>query len=225
VRQRPARTWQQPEAQPDEALLVLWVDPREAYTVGTDLKGHASRDGGTTWAEASLAREGAHVIIMDRPAEDEPAATLVDKINGTLVLCDITQEDVLFDGHAIEARIYAEDPVSFLPHPGTISKLRFPIIRKVKTRFEHALEEGMNVSPYYDPMLAKVVAWGSTRERAIKRLNKRLADFKVEGTKTSIPLARMARPRPHQPYPQTTKLVPHSNLFVALVMPSRSLPN
>ena len=104
---------------------------------------------------------------------------------------DITQEDVLFDGHAIEARIYAEDPVSFLPHPGTISKLRFPIIRKVKTRFEHALEEGMNVSPYYDPMLAKVVAWGSTRERAIKRLNKRLADFRVEGTKTSIPLARM----------------------------------
>lgn len=104
---------------------------------------------------------------------------------------DLVQEDVRFDGHAIEARVYAEDPVSFMPHPGTISELKFPDIRRVKSRFEHALEKGMRVSPFYDPMLAKVVAWGSTRSKAIKRLNRRLSHFRVEGTKTSIPLVRM----------------------------------
>ncbi|MFO7495538.1 MAG: biotin carboxylase N-terminal domain-containing protein [Desulfobacterales bacterium] len=103
----------------------------------------------------------------------------------------IAQEDVQFNGHAIQARIYAEDPVSFFPSPGVISKLRFPVIRKVKTRLDHALEEGMTVSPYYDPLLAKVIVWGSTRPRAIARLGKRLACFQVEGAKTSIPLARM----------------------------------
>lgn len=103
----------------------------------------------------------------------------------------ISQQDIQFDGHAIQARIYAEDPVSFMPSPGIIGKLRFPVIKKVKTRFDHALEEGSSVSPFYDPLLAKVIAWGSTRERAITRLKKRLSCFKVEGTKTTIPMALM----------------------------------
>lgn len=108
----------------------------------------------------------------------------------------IAQEDVRFDGHAIQARVYAEDPVSFMPSPGVISKLRFPVIRKIKTRFDHALEEGAAVSPFYDPMLAKVIVWGSTRERAIERLKKRLSYFEIEGTKTTIPIALMVLDSP-----------------------------
>ncbi len=103
----------------------------------------------------------------------------------------IAQQDIQFDGHAIQSRIYAEDPVTFMPSPGIISKLRFPVIKKVKTRFDHALEEGASVSPFYDPLLAKVIAWGSTREKAIERLKKRLSAFEVEGTKTTIPMALM----------------------------------
>lgn len=101
---------------------------------------------------------------------------------------NIRQEDIQFDGHAVQARVYAEDPVSFLPSPGIISKLRFPLIKKLKTRFDHALEEGGHVSPFYDPLLAKVIVWGSKRERAIERLKRRLSYFEVEGTKTNIPM-------------------------------------
>lgn len=103
----------------------------------------------------------------------------------------INQADIQFDGHSIQARVYAEDPVSFFPSPGIISKLRFPVIKKVKTRLDHALKENSAVSPYYDPMLAKVIVWGSTRGRAIERLQKRLAYFEIEGVKTSIPLVQL----------------------------------
>lgn len=101
------------------------------------------------------------------------------------------QEEVRFDGHAIQARIYAEDPVTFFPSPGVVRKLRLPVIRKVKTRLDHALEEGMTVSPYYDPLLAKVIVRGATRARAIERLARRLDCFQLEGAQTNIPLARM----------------------------------
>lgn len=103
----------------------------------------------------------------------------------------IRQSDVQFEGHSIQARVYAEDPVSFLPSPGVIGKLRFPVINKIKTRFDHALNENSKVSPYYDPLLAKTIVWGSTRPRAIERLLKRLAYFQIDGIKTTIPLVQL----------------------------------
>ncbi len=103
----------------------------------------------------------------------------------------IDQSHVRMDGHSIQARIYAEDPVTFQPSPGIIGKLRFPEIKKVNTRFDHALEEGQVVSPFYDPLLAKVIVWGSTRQAAIDRLFKRLSYFQIDGTNTSIPLVQM----------------------------------
>ena len=65
-----------------------------------------------------------------------------------------------FNGHAIEARVYAEDPETFIPSPGTITALAFPK-EDAKIRIDHALKENMSVPPYYDPMLAKVIAWGN----------------------------------------------------------------
>jgi len=97
------------------------------------------------------------------------------------------QEDVTFEGHAIEARIYAEDPVSFCPSPGTITRLRLPATDSPGLRIDHAMDEGGVVPPYYDPLLAKVIAHGETREAAIERLKTTLAHFHVEGIKTTIP--------------------------------------
>lgn len=100
---------------------------------------------------------------------------------------EIKQNDVKLQGHAIEARVYAEDPVSFVPSPGTIKTLRFPEENGSYLRIDHALEEGGIIPPYYDPLLAKVIAWGCNRKEAIDRLKKALTNFHIEGIKTTIP--------------------------------------
>ena len=99
----------------------------------------------------------------------------------------LSQNDVKMDGHAIEARVYAEDSVTFQPSPGVIKKLHLP--RETQDlRIDHALEEGGSVPPFYDPLLAKVIAWGETREKATTRLIEAMKDFHVEGVNTTIPL-------------------------------------
>ena len=100
---------------------------------------------------------------------------------------DFSQKDVRFNGHAVEARVYAEDPQTFIPSPGTITKLSFPG-EDAKIRIDHALSVNANVPPYYDPLLAKVIAWGTERGSASSRLNKALTEFQIEGVKTTIPL-------------------------------------
>jgi acetyl/propionyl-CoA carboxylase alpha subunit len=97
----------------------------------------------------------------------------------------LQQEEIKLQGHSIEARIYAEDPVSFSPSPGTIEKLRLPITDGKYLRIDHAIEEGGSVPPFYDPLLAKVISWGSNRSEAIDRLKKALEDFHVEGIQTT----------------------------------------
>ena len=72
--------------------------------------------------------------------------------------CRLARRMSLSGGHAIEARVYAEDPETFFPSPGTISKVVLPA-ESENLRVDHALADGCTVPPYYDPMLAKVVAW------------------------------------------------------------------
>jgi acetyl-CoA carboxylase, biotin carboxylase subunit len=96
------------------------------------------------------------------------------------------QADVTRKGHALEARVYAEDPETFFPSPGTISKIAFPEPDE-HLRIDHALAEGSVVPPFYDPLLAKVIAWDETRPLAISRLVQALRDFRIEGVKTTIP--------------------------------------
>ncbi|MCE1229585.1 MAG: acetyl-CoA carboxylase biotin carboxylase subunit [Firmicutes bacterium] len=97
-----------------------------------------------------------------------------------------TQEDIHLDGHAIECRIYAEDPDNnFLPTPGKIIGLRVPGGPWV--RDESGMYEGLDVPIHYDPMLSKLVVWGSTRERAITRMLRALGEYAVKGIKTTIP--------------------------------------
>lgn len=97
------------------------------------------------------------------------------------------QKEIEFKGHAIEARVYAEDPVSFIPSPGTITSLEFPDMEKEYLRIDHAVEAGGTVPPYYDPLLAKVISWGSDRMEAIKHLKLGLMGFQIGGIKTTIP--------------------------------------
>jgi len=96
------------------------------------------------------------------------------------------QQDIHLQGHAIECRIYAEDPENhFLPTPGRIEGLRVPGGPWV--RDESGIYEGLEVPIHYDPLLSKLVVWGSTRERAITRMQRALGEYSVKGIKTTIP--------------------------------------
>ncbi len=98
----------------------------------------------------------------------------------------IRPSDLTQHGHAIECRIYAEDPVNFFPSPGTLSVYQEPSGEHV--RLDSWVQAGTVVSHFYDPLLAKLVVWGADRAEAIARTQEALAQFRVEGIKTNLPL-------------------------------------
>lgn len=100
----------------------------------------------------------------------------------------IRQKDVTIIGHAIEVRIYAEDPVTFYPSPGQITRLSFP--EGPRIRHEMGIDGQTLVSPFYDPMLAKLIVTGADRYDAIMGLADALRAYKIEGIKTNIPLLK-----------------------------------
>lgn len=97
----------------------------------------------------------------------------------------ILPQSVTPAGHAIQARVYAEDPKRFLPSPGQLDVFRPPDGDGI--RIETGYAEGAQVTPYYDPLLAKVIARGSTRVAAIRRLEEALEAFEIRGVKNNIP--------------------------------------
>ncbi|HJZ13485.1 MAG TPA: acetyl-CoA carboxylase biotin carboxylase subunit, partial [Acidobacteriota bacterium] len=97
-----------------------------------------------------------------------------------------TQKDVTFKGAALECRIYAEDPDrNFLPSPGRILALSVPGGPGI--RDDSGIYGGFEVSIHYDPLLSKLVAWGSSRHEAVQRMTRALEEYKVVGIKTTIP--------------------------------------
>jgi acetyl-CoA carboxylase biotin carboxylase subunit len=96
------------------------------------------------------------------------------------------QEDVVQRGHAIEVRICAEDPVTFVPSPGLIRRCRHP--QGPFIRVDSYAYPGYEVPIYYDPMIAKLIAYGPNRETAIRRLDRALTEFTLTGIKTNIVL-------------------------------------
>jgi acetyl-CoA carboxylase biotin carboxylase subunit len=96
------------------------------------------------------------------------------------------QDEIRLHGHAIECRINAEDPQTFAPSPGTVKNYVAP--GGMHVRVDSGLYGGYRVPPYYDSLIAKLIVYGSTRERCIMRLRRALEEFLVEGMKTTIPL-------------------------------------
>jgi acetyl-CoA carboxylase biotin carboxylase subunit len=100
-----------------------------------------------------------------------------------------TQSEVQWNGHAIECRVYAEDPENnFLPSPGKIAFLRVPAGPGV--RDDGGVTEGDEVSIYYDPMISKLAAWGRDRAEAIDRMRRALDEYAVGGIRTTLPFFR-----------------------------------
>jgi acetyl-CoA carboxylase biotin carboxylase subunit len=100
-------------------------------------------------------------------------------------LADILPAKIVVTGHAIQARVYAEDPKNFLPSPGKLKVFRPP--EDPTVRVETGYAEGRDVTPYYDPMIAKVIVHAATREKAIDKLIEALRAFDIQGIKHNIP--------------------------------------
>lgn len=102
---------------------------------------------------------------------------------------ELAQEKIAANGAAVEARVYAERPAkNFIPSPGLISALRTPEIEGV--RIDTGYREGIKMTPFYDPMLMKVIAHGATRDQAIERLDRALAELVIEGIETNAAFLR-----------------------------------
>ncbi|MBO5995978.1 MAG: acetyl-CoA carboxylase biotin carboxylase subunit [Acetobacter sp.] len=97
-----------------------------------------------------------------------------------------TQKDITFSGHAIECRINAEDPITFVPSPGKVTIYHPP--GGIGVRIDSALYSGYQVPPFYDSMVAKLIVHAPTRAQAIERMRRALNEFVVGGIKTVIPL-------------------------------------
>ena len=101
----------------------------------------------------------------------------------------VPSEGVAPRGHAIEARVYAEDPArTFMPSPGEISAIRLPDLPNV--RVDTGAAPGSKVTVYYDPMIAKLIVWGESRPAAIATMQDALDQYEIEGVKTNLPFLR-----------------------------------
>lgn len=96
------------------------------------------------------------------------------------------QDELEISGHAMEARLYAEDPsTGFLPSPGPLQAVLWPDVNNSNVRIDTGVETGGEVSGFYDPMIAKVIVWGNTRKQALERLLMAMEDTRVLGIKTN----------------------------------------
>ncbi len=105
-----------------------------------------------------------------------------------------TQDELRLRGAAIECRVYAEDPIRFLPSPGRITQLRTPAGPNV--RDDSGIYEGAEISTFYDPMISKLVVFGATRLQAIERMRRALDEYRVGGIKTNLSFHRRVMTEP-----------------------------
>ncbi len=104
------------------------------------------------------------------------------------------QSDISFSGHAIECRINAENPKTFVPSPGRVDSVHFP--GGLGVRVDSALYSGYRIPPYYDSLIGKLIVSGKTRTECMMRLRRSLSEFVVEGVETTIPLFQQLLSQP-----------------------------
>ncbi|MCR4438021.1 MAG: acetyl-CoA carboxylase biotin carboxylase subunit [bacterium] len=137
-------------------------------------------------------------IQVEHPVTE--SVTGVDLVRQQLLIASgeplhLRQEQITQRGHAIECRIYAEDPAhDFLPCPGTLLALQEP--RGAGVRTDSGLFPGCQVSVHYDPLSAKVIAWGQDREQARRRMVAALQEYVILGVRTEIPFLRAIMNQP-----------------------------
>ena len=151
--------------------------------------------------EGLLTRDGAY-YFMEMNTRIQVEHTITEVVSGVDIVraqvqiaagqkLQFAQDDIRLQGHAIECRINAEDPTrAFLPSPGRITAYREPSGPGV--RVDSGVEAGSEVSPLYDPMIAKVIVRGVDREDAIGRMLRALGEFRIDGVKTLIGFHRGA---------------------------------
>lgn len=111
---------------------------------------------------------------------------MIELAAGTLPPLAALRENLKPDGHAIQARVYAEDPGrQFQPSPGLLTEVVFPANDRRMLRIDSWVESGCEVPPFFDPMLAKIIAWQPTREQAIRTLHTALGETRLYGVETN----------------------------------------
>jgi acetyl-CoA carboxylase biotin carboxylase subunit len=137
-------------------------------------------------------------VQVEHPVTE--AITGVDLVREQILVAlgerlSLQQSDIRFEGHAIEARLTAQDPARGLrPSPGRLSRWRPPAMGGV--RWDTHMVEGALFPPYYDALMAKVIAYGASRSEALQRLRSALAGLQVEGPSTNLPLLRTLLDQP-----------------------------
>ncbi|MBM7644251.1 acetyl-CoA carboxylase biotin carboxylase subunit [Scopulibacillus daqui] len=117
--------------------------------------------------------------------------TGLDLVEWQLMVADgqklpLQQSDITYKGHSMEFRLYAEDPETFLPSPGRLTAFAFPDIEGV--RIDAGYEAGLSVTPYYDPMIAKIIVSGYDREDVLRKAARLFNECDIKGIKTNYPL-------------------------------------
>jgi acetyl-CoA carboxylase biotin carboxylase subunit len=128
-------------------------------------------------------------IQVEHPVTE--MVTGIDIVKAQILIADgepmqHRQDEVQWSGHALECRVNAEDPKTFMPSPGTVSLWHAPGGPGI--RIDSHLYGGYTVPPNYDSLIAKVIAHGDSRESAIARMNAALSELVVEGIRTNVPL-------------------------------------
>lgn len=138
---------------------------------------------GFSFLEVNTRLQVEHAVTEETTGIDIVAAQI--RLAAGERLDDVLPASVASQGHAIEARVYAEDPKRLFPSPGTLQRFELPA--GVGLRVETGYAAGCQVPRFYDPLLAKVIATGHGRAQALQRLRDALGNFHVEGIKTNIP--------------------------------------
>ena len=188
VEESPAPGLHRPELDAMAALVAGVLQDLGYDNIGT-VEMLRATDGTFNFLEVNTRLQVEHAVTEMVTGIDLVAAMIRSAAGERL--SDILPETIQQSGHAVEARVYAEDPHSFFPSPGPLTRFR-PPASHASLRVETGYAEGCTVTPLYDPLLAKVIAHAPTRPAALDALANALAGFEVMGVKTNIPFLKHA---------------------------------
>jgi acetyl/propionyl-CoA carboxylase alpha subunit len=193
----------------DPALRAQLIDAARGFALAVDYVGAGTAEFVLEGREPFFLELNARIQV-EHPVTE--AVTGLDLVELQLRVAAGEALDIRPEprGHAIEARLYAEDPRTFLPQAGRIERLRLP----GSVRVDVGVEEGDEVGTAYDPLLAKLIAHGATRDEALARLRAALAETEVAGVTTNLPFLRwlLAQPAVRAGEATTAFLVEHPPL-------------